>query len=45
MEGSRMSLTYYSHRLGRERLKRRYVWGILGFTCGLLSGAIFAWLM
>jgi hypothetical protein len=35
-------MTYYDHRLGRERLKRRYVWASMAFGAGALLGAITA---
>ena len=40
-----MQFTYYSNRLGRERLKRRYVWGFLGFAGGTLFGMAVIWLL
>ncbi|MDB5978747.1 MAG: hypothetical protein JWR07_5507 [Nevskia sp.] len=33
-------LTYYDHRFGRSRLKRRYVWATNAFACGVLMGIV-----
>ncbi len=35
-------LTYYDHRLGRERLKRRYTWAAWSFAGGVFFGVVFA---
>jgi hypothetical protein len=35
-------LTYYDSELGRDRIKRRYVWAAWGFVLGLALGAITA---
>jgi len=35
-------LTYYDHKLGRERVKRRYTWAFWAFCGGLAFGAVFA---
>lgn len=29
---------YYDYQRGRNRIKRRVVWGLLGFIVGLVSG-------
>lgn len=35
-------LTYYDHRLGRERIKRRYTWAMWSFAGGVAMGIVFA---
>jgi hypothetical protein len=36
-------LTYYDQILGKERIKRRYVWGAWGFTAGVVTGLVMAY--
>lgn len=38
-------LTYYDHRLGRARLKRRYSWAAGAFVAGLVFGVMAAHLL
>jgi hypothetical protein len=38
-------MTYYDIRLGRTRLKRRYVWACYGFAAGILLGAVIGWIL
>ncbi len=38
-------LTYYDHKLGRERVKRRYSWAVWSFCGGVVLGIIFAHLL
>lgn len=40
-----MTLRYYDHTLGRERIKPRYKWAACAFTTGLLVGMLFAHLV
>jgi hypothetical protein len=35
-------MTYYDHRLGRERIKRRYSWAAGAFVAGLAFGVVAA---
>jgi hypothetical protein len=35
-------LTYYDHRLGRERVKRRYSWAAWAFVAGAALGVLTA---
>ena len=35
-------MTYYDHRLGRERIKRRYSWAAVAFCGGAVFGALIA---
>ena len=37
-----MGLRYFDNTLGRERIKRRYVWASWAFVTGLLSGMVLA---
>ena len=37
-----MPMHYYDHTLGRERVKRRYVWALYAFAGGVLFGIIAA---
>jgi hypothetical protein len=39
-----MPLIYFDPVSGRNRLKRRYSWGLGGFALGLCLGLILAWL-
>lgn len=36
-------MRYYDPEYGRDRIKRRYVWGAWGFTLGALCGSVLAW--
>ena len=40
-----MALHYYDHTLGRERIKRRYLWAIYAFIGGVLAGVATAHLL
>lgn len=33
-----MPIRYYDHALGRERIKRRYVWAFYAFITGTVLG-------
>lgn len=35
-------LTYYDYDTGRNRLKRRYRWGLAAFALGLAAGYLLA---
>lgn len=35
-------ITYYDHTLGRERIKRRYLWAAWSFLAGAAFGALVA---
>jgi hypothetical protein len=35
-------MTYYDHRLGKERIKRRYSWAAGAFVAGLAFGVVAA---
>jgi hypothetical protein len=35
-------LTYYDHKLGRDRVKRRYTWAFCAFWAGLVLGMVVA---
>jgi len=35
-------LTYYDKELGRNRVKRRYVWGAWAFLAGVVFGVLVA---
>lgn len=41
-DGAREMLTYYDKELGRNRVKRRYVWGAWAFLAGVLLGVVVA---
>ena len=34
-------MTYYDGTVGRERIKRRYVWGFWGFCLGVTTAVAF----
>ena len=38
-------ITYYDHKLGRERVKRRYTWAVWAFCGGVAFGMIVAHLL
>lgn len=38
VESGPMTLMYFDPLSGRNRLKRRYVWGLYGLVCGLVLG-------
>ncbi|WP_279331249.1 hypothetical protein [Solimonas fluminis] len=40
-----MSLKYYDYDSGRERYKRRYVWGIHGYALGMATGLALLYLL
>ena len=40
-----MAIHYYDHTLGRERIKRRYLWAAYAFIGGVLAGVIMAHLL
>lgn len=40
--GNREMLTYYDSALGRNRIKRRYVWAAWAFVAGLTAGVLVA---
>jgi hypothetical protein len=40
-----MGLTYYDDAERRQRLKRRYAWGIWGFGAGVLAGVALSWII
>ncbi|WP_256365889.1 hypothetical protein [Solimonas sp. K1W22B-7] len=35
-----MGLTYFDSVTGRNRIKRRYVWGAWGYAAGMISVAV-----
>lgn len=35
-------LTYYDNILGRNRVKRRYVWAAWAFVAGIVAGVVVA---
>lgn len=45
IDGYLFMMTYYDHKLGRERVKRRYTWAIWSFCGGLAFGFIVAHLL
>ena len=40
-----MSLKYYDPLYGQQRLKRRYVWGIQGYTLGMITALALIYLL
>ena len=42
LKGYGNMLTYYDHKLGRERVKRRYTWAGWSFCGGIVLGMIVA---
>ncbi len=38
-------MTYYDHSLGRDRVKRRYVWAAWSFAAGAAVGALVSFVL